>query len=316
MKVLVAPLNWGLGHASRCIPLIQRYLDSGDQVVLGGSGDSLLLLKQRFPSLRTIALAPLSLHYSATSSQVSTLLRQLPQLLRFVRLDHYLLRELLEREHFDLVLSDNRFGLFSRHTRCIYITHQLRILLPHPWHWLQPLAHGLHALFYRRYSEVWVPDYATNGLSGWLSHGCFCHRHIRYIGPLSRFAGLQVNPCADYDVVAILSGLEPQRSMLEQTILARYEGKQEKVLLVRGLLSAPATCSQHANLTLVPHLDDQTLAAYLLGSTKIIARSGYSTIMDLEALGLLSRSELIPTPGQTEQEYLVYELSRTSTNRP
>ncbi len=344
MRVFIAPLNWGLGHASRCVPLVRRHLAAGDEVVLGGDGDSLLLLRHHFPNLRVLPLAPLRLTYSSGNSQVGAMLRAIPRLIRFSIRDHRLLNRYLKAEHFDLVISDNRFGLFSGQTKCVYITHQLHILLPRPWRWLQPLAHRLHARIYYCFAEVWVPDFAENGLSGILSHQLPADPHIRYIGPLSRFSDSPV-PCIykecavsqsdrktpldtlddtyniykDYDVVAVLSGLEPQRTLLENTIIRRYASAPDKLLIVQGKIAHSATSASPSalshpippNITLVPSLDDTALASALRSAKHIIAHSGYSTIMDFHALGVLSRAELIPTPGQPEQEYLFAYLSRS-----
>lgn len=312
MRVFIAPLNWGLGHASRCVPLVRRYLAAGDEVVLGGDGDSLLLLRHHFPNLRVLPLAPLRLTYSSGNSQVGAMLRAIPRLIRFSIRDHRLLRRCLVQEHFDLVISDNRFGLFSGQTKCVYITHQLHILLPRPWQWLSPFISRLHAAVYRHFAEVWIPDTPDHTLSGILSTPVSSRTPVRYIGALSRFAGCADmhirSPYADFDVVAVLSGLEPQRTMLENAILKRYDNVPQRVLIIRGKPDCPHTCITHANITLIPYLDDTNLAVALLTARHIIARSGYSTIMDFHALGILPRAELIPTPGQPEQEYLAVFL--------
>lgn len=308
MKVLVAPLNWGLGHASRCIPIIRHYLAQGDEVVLGGDGDSLLLLRRHFPALRVLPLGALHLMYSKRDSQVGAMVRALPRIVRFSIEDHRLLRRYAAEEQFDLVISDNRFGLWVSGTRCVYITHQLRILLPVGWRCLESLAWRMHRAVYRHYDEVWVPDKEQDGLSGELSHNLPDDERVRYIGILSRFEGCGgmhiASRFSGYDVVAVLSGLEPQRTMLEDTIIRRYAPSAERVLVVEGRVGKAGTCLSHGNITVVPHLNDTDMAAALLSAKHIIARSGYSTIMDLYALGVLCRAELIPTPGQPEQEYL------------
>ena len=311
MRVLVAPLNWGLGHAARCVPLVNRFLAQGDEVVLGGDGESLLLLRKHFPTLKVVHLADLSLSYSTDRSQIGAMLRALPKIVRAAWADHRLLGELLERELFDLVVSDNRFGLFSRKTRCVYITHQLHIRLPRRYRRLEPLAAWLHGWIGRHYSEVWVPDYeeAERSLSGALGH-TEKRRYgtVRYIGPLSRFAGMKEpihpNIIGYFEVVAVLSGLEPQRSMLEEEIVSRYSGKEERVLIVEGKPGKPMLQVTKGNITIVPYMDDSQLMIVLQQAQQIIARAGYSTIMDWETLGLLGKAELIATPGQPEQEYL------------
>ena len=316
MKILIAPLNWGLGHATRCIPLIRHYLAAGDEVVLGGDGDSIALLRNRFPQLRTIDLPSLELRYTHNSTQRGFYLRAIPALIRFTIADCYYLNQFLAREHFDRVISDNRFGLFSRQTHCVYMTHQLYVQLPKRLKIFQPIARALHACIYKRFNEVWVPDYAdpTNNLSGALSHGGHFDRHAKYIGPLSRFSNLESGsrmpefehqkPEAGHPILAVLSGLEPQRTLFEQALIDRFKDSTQPVLIVRGKIGGPATTTQIGAVTLVPHMNDEQLVPLMLQAKKIIVRSGYSTIMDLSVLGLLSKAEFHPTPGQSEQEYL------------
>jgi hypothetical protein len=236
-------------------------------------------------------------------------------LLRFTIADHYYLRQQLAIEHFDLIISDNRFGLFTRQTRCVYITHQLYVRLPRRLRIFQPLARAIQACVFKRYHEVWVPDFANseNSLAGELCHGCCFDTYVKYIGPLSRFASSEGTPkCnrtlvaenSEYSVVAILSGLEPQRSIFEQAILERYANTPDKVLIVRGKVADAQTIISRNNITTVASLSDQALLEVMEQATTIIARSGYSTIMDLAVLGLLHKAELHPTPGQSEQEYL------------
>ena len=308
MKILVAPLNWGLGHASRCVPLVRRWLDEGHEVVLGGDGESLTLLRKHFPKLRYTYLAPLHLRYSRSGRQVWAMVKALPHIISWAMKDHVMLQAVLREEPFDRVVSDNRFGLFAKGTECIYMTHQLHIRLPRGWRWAEGIASRLHAHIYKRFDQVWVPDYEEKGksLAGELSHpDKYANSRYVYIGPLSRFysqpSELSRSP---YDVVAVLSGLEPQRSLLEQEIVARYSKQTSEILIVQGLMNRPNTRIKRGHITIVPHLGDAELQDALLGAEMIIARSGYSTIMDLNALGVLDKAELIPTPGQPEQEYL------------
>ena len=310
MKILIAPLNWGLGHASRCVPLVQRLLDEGHEVILGGDGESLTLLRKHFPKLRYTYLAPLNLRYSAGSRQVWAMIKAMPRLLKWAVQDHLMLKTLLREEPIDQVISDNRFGLYNGQTECVYMTHQLHIMLPNGWKWAEGIASRIHARIYARYNKVWVPDYEDpqQSLSGELGHPknvqCTMN-NVQYIGPLSRFQNIPNNPISqNYSIVAVLSGLEPHRTLLESKITARYQESAEQVLIVQGLMHRPNTRIKRGNLTIVPSMGDKELVAALLGAKQIIARSGYSTIMDLEALGLMDKAELIPTPGQPEQEYL------------
>lgn len=325
MKILVAPLNWGLGHAGRCIPLVHRFIKAGDEVVLAGDGDALLLLEQHFPSLRTIPLASLSLRYGSGKSQVLAMARALPKLVRFAIEDHRLLARLLAVEHFDWVLSDNRFGLYASGVHSVYMTHQLVIPFPRFLRCLEPLAARLHRWVYAHYDEVWIPDDVSDRWSGRLAHTTSPshspshfpapspHRsatdsRLRYIGILSRFECTVPAPLSEsYDVVAVLSGLEPQRTMLEQQLVARYQARQERVLIVQG---KPTQSYDHqvGNIRFLSTMEDAPLMSALLSAKTIICRSGYSGIMDLAYLNRLDCAQLYPTPGQPEQEYLYQYL--------
>lgn len=322
MRVLVAPLNWGLGHATRCIALVRRLLAQGDEVVLGGDGMSLRRLRSAFPTLRVVELAHLDLRYSEGDRQTWAMVRALPQIVRAGMADHRLLRDIVLREGIDCVVSDNRFGCYAKGVRCVYMTHQLYIRLPRGWRWAEWLAYRLHRMVWSRYDEVWVPDYeeADKSLGGALSHSPegLPSDKIRYIGPLSRLA-----PSGDkdtrFDVVALLSGLEPQRTLLEKAVRRRYAGSGERVLVVRGRIGEPQVEWHSGNITAVPQMADAELVRVLQGARKIVCRSGYSTVMDLAALHLLDKAEWVPTPGQPEQEYLAEYLKgvlQTHTTQP
>ncbi len=306
MKILIAPLNWGLGHATRCVPLIRRYMAQGHEVVIGGDGESLIWLYRYFPSVRFVELAPLAVRYSASSSQVGAMLRLLPALIRFSREDHRRLRHLLELEHFDVIISDNRFGLYHKDITSIYMTHQLTIRCPKGLRLFEPLLRGLHRMVYRHYDEVWIPDYEdpARSLAGELSHPKHLPSYCKYIGPLSRFQDIQPTKPSPYQAstVAILSGPEPHRSLFEEHLLTPTNS--HSLLIVRGLVTRPFMVVKHADVTLVPWLKDDDLVPLLRQADHIICRSGYSSIMDLHTLGLLSKTKLIPTHGQPEQSYL------------
>lgn len=327
MKVLIAPLNWGLGHATRCIPLIRKYLADGAEVVLAGDGDSFLLLRKQFPELRALPFPELHLTYSKHNSQVWAMAKALPRLIIWGIKDHYALKNLLAWEHFDRVVSDNRFGFYTSlipekpgkptdRTETIYITHQLVIKTPRWLRWLEPILASIHRHIILKYTQCWIPDNAgSDNLSGDLSHKYQLPQNARFIGPLSRFPVL---PAAEqkpaekqpkqYQVVAVLSGLEPQRTKLEQEIIKRYETTTKQVLIVRGKPGEPHTTITLQNITLIPTLDDRELQHVMQQAETIIARSGYSTIMDLCAIGCLEKAELIPTPGQPEQYYLAQHI--------
>lgn len=306
MRILIVPLNWGLGHATRCIPVIRQYLNEGADVVLGGTGESLQLLHKHFPELTTVELAPLRLQYSKGNSQVGALFRAMPKMMRFMWQNRKRVKRVVQQMGIEMIISDNCFGVYYPDCKNIYVTHQLHICLPKGWKWLEPLASRVHARLYKDYQQVWVPDNEKGKvLSGILGHPTKIDKRVQYVGPLSRFSSKPSTvKSSQYDVVVVLSGLEPQRSIFEDELVNRFTDSDKRVLIVRGKVSEPNVRITHNNITLVSSLDDESLQNVLYGAELIIARSGYSTIMDLWALGLLDKAELHPTPGQSEQEYL------------
>lgn len=325
MRILVAPLNWGLGHASRCVPIIQNLLDEGNEVILGGDGESLMLLQKHFPNLGVVKLPSLELEYGRGKSQVWAMLKAIPKIVRWSLRDKVTLHLLLMGTYFDKVISDNRFGFHSKDTYSIYITHQIMIKMPKALRFLEPVGYWMHKRIIKKYDECWIPDFAEQpNLSGDLAHKYPLPANAKFIGPLSRFTpALEPSKCcfnneqnssfsaensSKFDVVAILSGLEPQRTIFERQIVEKYEHSDKKVLVVRGKMSQSMSKTQHANFTFVPFLNDSQLLEVMQNAEIIVARSGYSTIMDLQALNMLDKAELMATPGQTEQEYLANYL--------
>ena len=307
-KVLVAPLDWGLGHATRCIPLIRELVALGCEVTIAASGPTESLLRKEFPHLIFLSLQGYEIRYG-NRGVLFSLLRQLPRILQTIKYEQKWLDKLLKKEQFDAVISDNRPGLFHASIPCVYITHQLQILSG-----LGSLADRLlfklHNHYYKRFNEVWVPDFETSpGLAGKLSHPELNSSKVKYIGPLTR---LQKNNLTmpKRDLLVLLSGPEPQRSIFEQEIMNQLHHSNDKVLLVRGL---PGTNKKPnhlpQNIEIQNHLSAAELELEIAASSLIICRSGYTTIMDLVCLG--KNAVLIPTPGQTEQEYIARHLEES-----
>ena len=311
MKILICPLNWGLGHATRCIPLIRKLMNEGHELVIAADGFPLELLKQQFPSLRFIELPSYAIRYSSGKSQVLAMLRNIPTIAFGVYKEHRWLHKLLKTENFDQIISDNRFGLWNKNLNAVYITHQLMIKMPASLKFFEPIAWYLHRAFILKYDACWIPDNeGEDNLSGDLSHFYPFPPDYKFVGILSRFQGMENIPANTYfEVVAIVSGIEPQRTIFEEQIIERFRNADKKVLIVRGKPQENTETEKRGNIKLISHLDDKELAAVLKGADKIICRSGYSSIMDLKTLNCLDKAELSPTPGQTEQEYL-YSIHR------
>jgi len=304
MKALIAPLNWGLGHATRCIPLIRKYLKEGHEVVIAADGAPAYLLNREFPEIRMLDSPSYPIRYSSSNSQVGAMLLNLPAIIKGIYNEHQWLNQLLEQEHFDCIISDNRFGLWNKTVRSVYISHQLMIRMPVWLRWLEPFAWLMHRSIIHCYDECLIPDLREKpNLSGILSHRYPIPRNARFIGPLSRFEGLTGIEAVETGTLLMLSGPEPQRSMFEKELLLKMGTFIKPIVMVRGLPDK-SEVPAYNNMTIYNHLNDRELASYIKGARQLICRSGYSTIMDLEALGCLQKAHFIPTPGQTEQEYL------------
>lgn len=297
-RVLVAPLPWGLGHATRCIPLIHQELNAGNKVLVAADAAQQAVLADRFSDVEFIELPFVRITYPVDGNMVRHFFWNGPKLLRSIWREHWLLKRAVRRHAITKVISDSRFGLWTSRAHCIFVTHQLHIFAPR----FERLINALHRWVMNRYNEVWIPDEAAYpGLAGELSHPEKLPANARYIGPLSRFSNMNLPAPSAVKHLGIVSGPEPLRSHFERTLAARFIELDEPALIVRGLPDAPGE-QQISKLKLISHLDDRTFAAAVLGAEHIYTRSGYSTIMDLYALG--KTASFTPTPGQTEQEYL------------
>jgi len=312
MKILICPLNWGLGHATRCVPIIQQLIADGHQLVLVSDGYPLQFLRQEFPSLRFIEFPSYPISYGNGTSQITAMLKSFPAIVKGIYNEHYWLKKLLENEHFDQIISDNRFGMWNKKVHSVYISHQLMVKMPKGLKFFEPLIWLLHRWIINRYNDCWIPDQKDNGgFSRDLAHKYPLPKNAKFIGVLSRFKNLpSLVPTTTYEVVAVLSGVEPQRKMLENRLIQRFHTAKHQTLIVAGQPCAEKKEIRIGNITFVSHLPTNEMAAVLIGTNHIISRSGYSTIMDLATLNCLHKAELIATPGQTEQEYLAKEIGK------
>ncbi len=344
-RILIAPLDWGLGHATRCIPIIRTLVQNKKKVIVAAYGAGEKLLRQEFPKIKIIEFDGVQIRYSSNKSQVFTLLKQLPKTISQIKKEHQKIKQIVAKYNIDTVISDNRFGLWGSGVFSIYITHQLMIKCP--W-WLkfgEPLGWLIHRSIIKRYDECWIPDYAgSDNLSGDLAHKYPLPKNAKFIGALSRFETLNINEDngkhkeddsllenewkkiekkvaviglkKSYENIIVISGPEPHRTKMEEWALSKSSLQNNDTLIVCGTPYKKNCIIANTNgaTTTVNHLDTELLRYYLLCSKTIICRSGYTTIMDLHMLGLTA-TQLIPTPGQTEQEYL-YKLHSKKLKGP
>ncbi|MFH1321613.1 MAG: glycosyltransferase [Bacteroidota bacterium] len=363
-RILVCPLDWGLGHATRCIPVIKELINSEVEVVIGADKRPLALLKKEFPQLEFIKFPGYSISYPSNSSMERKMMMSLPKIFHGIYKEHTLLKSIIKKYNIDAVISDNRFGLWNKTVHSVFITHQVMVKCPENLKFLEPILHRISRFFINKYNECWVPDFqGSENLSGDLAHGYPLPDNAFYIGPLSRFDffdnNLDKNPPSlkgqdlsmgnyKYDLMVIVSGPEPQRSIFEIIVMKQLESASLKVLMVRGVteesnspppappegrgvppLKASTASAEKksegeevperknptftstqggsewargAGIEIYHHLETSKMREAILSSKLVLSRPGYSTIMDLAVLG--KKAIFVPTPGQTEQEYL------------
>jgi hypothetical protein len=305
LKVLVAPLDWGLGHATRCIPIIKELTNQGCTVIIAASGAQKEVLQEEFPDLSFVEMPGFCIKYG--KNRALTLLKlifTIPKILIGIKRENEWLRRFSGVEGLDLVISDNRYGLYGAGVFSVFMTHQLAIRSSFgagaDW-----LLQRLNYTYIRRFSVCWVPDVAGAGnLAGKLSHPSrMPDSPVRYIGWLSRLetAGA-VEAAQAFDLLILLSGPEPQRTILEEMVLGQLGGWVGKTVLLRGLPKGGGALRAPEGVVVFDHLPAREMGEIIGRSKLVLARSGYSTIMDLVRMG--KKAIYIPTPGQPEQEYL------------
>jgi uncharacterized protein (TIGR00661 family) len=304
--VLVAVLDWGLGHATRTIPVIRELMKQDVRVLVAGNGSSWDLLKQEFPDLKFYELPGYDIQYDKEGNIAQAIVKQLPRLKRVIKAEFKSVSGIVDQESVDAIISDNRYGCYHPSIPSVMICHQLNLKMPDGLRWMKFFVDAWHGIYLKRFNEIWIPDMpdASLSFSGDLSKTGFSN--AKRIGILSRFEDSAAPKKSLYDIVALISGPEPQRSIFETIIrreLLKFNGK---ALMVNGQPQGePLTTGAVVEMN---HLKASELDSVLRNTKVIVARSGYSTIMDLAALG--QRAILVPTPGQTEQEYLAKHLAQ------
>lgn len=294
---MIAALDWGTGHATRCVPLI-RELQKNNQIILGITASTESIFREEFSDLATITLPSYSISYSSTLPLWMKLAAQFFRIRSVIRKENALLNQLITKHKIDVIISDNRFGLYSNQAYTVFITHQVFLRTPFASAFLQ----RINKKYIERFNELWIPDHenVNSSLSGSLSHGDHFHKNVKYIGPLSRLHPISTGKKFDY--LFLLSGPEPQHTLLAQLLLKKAKEFPEKKIALCSH-SFHDKINSISNLVIYTSPNLPTLSELILASETIICRSGYSTLMDLDHLGKL-KMILIPTPGQTEQEYL------------
>lgn len=292
--ILVCPLDWGLGHATRCVSLIKQFIDQGHKVIIGADKNPLAFLQQAFPDLQTVVIPGYGIDYGEKGSALK-LFYESVKFYNFIKKEKQFIDDFLLENEIDMILSDNRYGIYSAHVESIIITHQLYPKAPVG----DKVLHQKIEKLLGNFDKVWIPDYESEpNLSGDLSHLNPFKLPHQFIGPLSRFEQPIKPQEIEFDMCAILSGPEPQRTIFEDLVMKQINTYQLKAIVVRGLPNS----NENNKESVFNHLPTAELQRYIMKSKWVVCRSGYSSIMDVTVLG--KNALLVPTPGQTEQEYL------------
>ncbi len=301
-RILVAPLNWGLGHAARCIPII-RALSQHNEILIGSDGESLDLLTQEFPKMSYVRLPPYNIHYREKNF-LWGMIKQSPKMIGAISQEMALTSDIVDRFKLNMIISDHRLGCRDKRIKSIIVAHQLQIQANMKI--ASIVGSKPNKYFINAFDECWIPDYESKQLR--LSGDLADHDGIKfykYIGPLSRLT--RADKQSKYDISVVLSGPEPQRSNIERRLYDKLKDTPWQIVWVRGTGKKKDDTPFEADDDVYDLVSLTKLNQIINRSKLIIARTGYTTIMDMAKLN--KRCILIPTPGQTEQEYLMHSLN-------
>lgn len=296
-KILFCVLNWGLGHASRSVPVIQNLINQGNHLTLASDGNALSLLRKEFPLLHSVELPAYDITYKYESIALNMAM-QARKFLKAIKKENAFVEVLVAEHHIEQIVSDNRFGCYHNKVPSVFMTHQIRLM--HSKKLLQATGTAFNTGLIEKFDICWVPDYANvENLSGEMSRNVELRIPIDYISPQSRFDKIPLKDNPKFKSLSILSGPEPQRTVLEEKIIVQLKQLEGQHAIVSGV-NNPVVIEE--NISIFGLLDQKQLSELIAESVFLISRSGYSSIMDYEAMG--RKAILIPTPGQTEQIYL------------
>lgn len=309
--VVVALLDWGLGHLTRSVPIIRHLTDSHFHVIVACTPVQKSLLISEFGEIEFVECEGYSISYRKNAWLTRLgLLFQTPKILTKIKQEHKWLASFLSQKKINLIVSDNRYGFFSNQIPSVIITHQLQIETGFG-KWIDNWVNKMNYQRLAKFRECWVPDFESGAnCAGSLSHPAKRPDfRVRYLGALSRLEPRAMNKDR---VLVLLSGPEPQRSILEKQVIQQVAALPNiSFVLVRGLPKEQELPSfRSSNLVIINHLSATELSALLCSARYVIGRSGYTSIMDY--LKLKAKAILIPTPGQAEQEYLAKYLEEQS----
>ena len=293
-----------MGHTTRCLPIIKAFINHGALVSVACNDTQARIIQPEFPGITILPLKGYNFRYAASGVLNSLItIFQVPKILISIKRENRWLAAVLQKQQYDIIISDNRYGFQHHSIHCVFITHQLSIQVPIS-RWAEKIIQKWNYYFINQFDECWVPDLESHpNLGGELSHPKkYPAIPVKYVGTLSRFENSNHPPGNGIDFLVLLSGPEPQRTILEKLIVSQLKGINQSAVVLRGIPGDEAMLKKVNDVSFFNHLPTAELNKLMIDSKFIISRSGFSTIMDIMKLG--KKSILIPTPGQTEQEYL------------
>ena len=303
MKIIYSVCSWGLGHATRSLPVIRKLIDENNEITIISNGRSLELLKKEIGSnieYINIPDYPMLLSENARQFMAKSIIYW-PLFIRKMQSGLSKLTKMLETKKCDIIISDGRYDIYSKKIPSFFISHQMRIMNPLRIRMFETGSEIFNLFFFKRFRGVIVPDYKEDSLSGDLSHNLkkIDEKKIHYVGVLSDFQKKKRKK--DIDYLISISGPEPQRTLLEKKLLSQVDQLDGSIVITLGK-TEDKNVSDNENILIYSFLTKEKRENLLNRAKLVVSRSGYSTIMDLAVIR--TKALMTPTPGQIEQEYL------------
>ncbi|MGB5098985.1 MAG: glycosyltransferase [Methanothrix sp.] len=305
--VFVSPLNWGLGHSTRDIPIIEELLRRGHEVTVGTSGNALALLQRECPQCNFITFKDYPAPYSDSRFFLPSFIAGIPAMLQAFAAERKRLEQILAENRFDMIISDNRMCVYSSKIPSYFISHQLRYSMPGYLYPLELMTIPFNSFFHSKFEGVIVPDIDPQGSSKNLS-GKLCRSNLNVTKRRVYYAGIitstrKMAVAEDLDFLAVVSGPEPQRTKLEEIVMKQVQMLPGEKVVLLGSPQKDSHKKVDGHTTVHSYVSTEEKAELMNRARFIITRSGYTTMMELAELDK-KHGLFTPTPGQTEQEYL------------
>lgn len=318
-RILLAPLDWGLGHTTRIIPVGKELLRQGANLILAGTPTQLSILSESFPNSECLPLEGYQVRYGKYLPASWHVIQQFPRLVRVIRQEQEWIARIVPQHQITRIISDNRYGLYHHDCKNVMLMHQFVPPLSGISTVLRPFLWQAHTTFLRQFDQIWIPDINNTHSLGEQMRPTHLPPESHFIGWLSRLEGIDgqdskliQSDMGRPDLLVLLSGPEPQRSILEQKVSIQMAGLGLNCWVVQGTPAESILPKKIPGGWLIPYMNASDLAHWLPQAKVVMARSGYSSLMDFALLGL-RQIILVPTPGQPEQKLLGKYLYRNRT---